>query len=1353
MRRGCYLALLITAAMALAVILLAGSTLGQTDPPASGDWTVADTTVVKDRSVTMRGDLLVTSTGDLTLDNVTLTFQLSSDGQYGITVESAGKLVVKDGDGLRATTSDASIITSNPPSRSYYFITSSGSTLRITNSVVERCGHTGVTGSTHLGLYVGATDALITGTDIRNGLYGIVVENGAVTVQDSTVMNCTYTGVVSTDSSLVLRGGALAHNGYDGVRVVRGTALVDGALIHTCRYGVAVRQGAVVTVANCTIHGNNEGVLLQIDPVVVISNSTIHTHQFNGVHAENQGTLRLVNARVRQSARSAVYAYNGIVMESQGSTYYSNTYGLRLSTDCRLTSSDDTMRGNSNSGVLLEQSSTLILDQSLLHSNGAGIKAEGGSTVTAWGTVVRDNYFEGYKLTASSLQLHDGVISNCSTGGVAPDATSTTDWEVHSGNSSALRACAATLIGDLTVHGDFDLTGATLTFKTGPGEHHGLVCDGGRQLWDNSTIKPSDIAQGLRLELQGSATGRAWFLTVQGAGWSEASPGTAGMRVAADFAFHRSTFAGGLWGAIVEADDVLFDDCYFTSDEMGAVTDGGKARFENCTFSSNTLDLQLDNGAEVDMINSTFTTANILSGGGTLRVHWIVHVRVRFPTGLPGSNALVTFDDGGGTEVFRGTADGQGWTRDILVLEYIETLTGKDSRTPHTLTATKGGATNQEVVTVDRALIITIELGDGDMPIIEVTSHSHGDHVKDPQLVLKGTASDAGSGIYRVQARIATQAWEDAVGTETWQWTRTLPGDGTYPISIKAVDFATNEAIVQFNITLDTRRPTIFIDVPPSPANNSQMGSPNVTLVGYVDDRNPTVTWGNVTAIMDGQDFEINVTLVDGENLIELIAKDLAGNEARLVWRLLADLEAPPLTILNPVDGRLYNSSEIELDGITQPGSKVYYRTLESGMSWALVIVTGTGSFRTLLQNLVQGENSLQVMVQDAVGNEGVLEMTIHLDTDPPQLVDLDPEHNAFVNTSTVSITGSFSEDLSRVEISSRPGEVNGSNFTILVPLDEGANLLSLKAIDRAGNAAFVNIRYYLDTELPGLDLRSFKFNASSGEYAPLFTNDPNYELVGQTDLGSEAFIDGWSCECNSEGVFSAPLELVDGPNTIEVKVVDLAGNTVSTTVTVVLDIEPPELYVRSPEDRYRTDEDFVYVIGNVSLGDEVTIDGRVVDLVDGAFDFKVKLESPVNRIDVIASDRAGNVVTETRLVFRERDTSGLTGVEALDTNCNSLLVVLFIAFVSVGIVMAAIHRSDYLLERRADKLREVFDEDRIELEKPHLEPTTGFLQYDSSSPTGRREEFVDTSEDSEFVSMDEFRRTMEENGDELDRT
>ena len=127
MRHHLLLALLFTSVLSIILVLmLAGGTIAQTDPPSTGDWVVFDTTVVSDRTVDLRGDLLVTSTGHLTMDNVTLRVHVASDGEHGIEVQGGGTLLIRDGDSDPDTTGDASSLTAVPNQRAFYFICRAG---------------------------------------------------------------------------------------------------------------------------------------------------------------------------------------------------------------------------------------------------------------------------------------------------------------------------------------------------------------------------------------------------------------------------------------------------------------------------------------------------------------------------------------------------------------------------------------------------------------------------------------------------------------------------------------------------------------------------------------------------------------------------------------------------------------------------------------------------------------------------------------------------------------------------------------------------------------------------------------------------------------------------------------------------------------------------------------------------------------------------------------------------------------------------------------------------------------------------------------------------------------------------
>ncbi|UCC93635.1 MAG: right-handed parallel beta-helix repeat-containing protein, partial [Thermoplasmata archaeon] len=786
------------------LLLLAGAGAAQTDPPATGDWTVSDTTLVTDRTVDLHGDLTVTSSGSLTLRNVTLRIHLTSDGEHGIEVQTGGSLVIEDNDDDASTTDDASEVDSQPNTRSYYFIVRSGTSLRISNSFVYRCGHTGSVGNERLGLFVGTDDATIEGTIIDDCLHGLVLDHATITVTDSTVSNCTYHGVNAQDSDLTLTRVTMADNGYEGARIVRGDALLDGCWVGGNRNGLQVRTGANVTIDGTVVKGNTDGLLMQIDANVIVTGSTFRGQGQYGIHAENRGFLTISDSQLYGATRTALYVFNDIAVTSSGNLYRSNIYGARLNMDCTMTSTGDTFSANSNSGIYLESTSDLVIVDGTVRGNSVGIKAEDASTVLAWATTVEECSFEGYKITESDLIVHDGEMLNCTGGGIVAPVPSTAEWVVHPGNSSRLLDSDVYLTEDLVIHGDTVLHDSTVVFPDYASPSYvGVGVDEGHQDWQNMTFRPATTSGAIIFRIEGPVTGSAWYVTVQDAAANNVPAESPVVNAAIEF--HRCTFRDSTNGLIVLSDQVVLDRCTFTGNTNGVSVDGVEVRFENCTFTSNSAtDVVPTNGGHAVLVNSSFTPSMVVPSGpgDTWSAWWTVHVKVKFPSGGAAAGALVVVRDTKGATVFTGTANDDGFIANILILEHVTTGTVRDARSPHTFNASLGASDNEGTTDVTGHGLVTIEIADGSPPDLTITSHSDGDHVRTSTLVLQGTAFDAGSSVYRVEARIATQAWQTCSGTDTWEWTTSLPGDGTYPISVRARDIAFNEMTVYLNITL-----------------------------------------------------------------------------------------------------------------------------------------------------------------------------------------------------------------------------------------------------------------------------------------------------------------------------------------------------------------------------------------------------------------------------------------------------------------------------------------------------------------------------------------------------------------------
>ncbi|MCK4970306.1 MAG: right-handed parallel beta-helix repeat-containing protein, partial [Thermoplasmata archaeon] len=418
------------------------------------------------------------------------------------------------------------------------------------------------------GLYIASDDAIISGTSIDGNLYGLILRGATISVIDSFITNSTYHGVDSKDSDVTLLNCTMADNGDDGARFMRGDAVVDECQVLNNGNGIYIRTGCNATIANTTVKGNSDGIFIEIDPIVEVVGCTIRGQSQDGISAEYWVDLTIRDSIVAGSTRYGLRAFNDVTVTSSGNTFRNNVFGAHLKMDCQMTSSGDIFTGNSNSGVFLESTSDLVIVDGFLYGNVAGIKADEASTVLAWATRMEDNTFEGYKLTDSDIELHDGTIVNCSAGGIVLAGSSDTSWTVHAGNSSLLSNSDVTLNGDVIVHGDLVLRDTVMTFLTAPLGSHSFICDGGEQDWQNSSIQTSYISQGIAFSLEGTATGKAWYFGIRSSGKIfSVEPSYA--RIQVPFEFHRSTFRDGDHGLEILSEDVVVDRCSFIDNLVG----------------------------------------------------------------------------------------------------------------------------------------------------------------------------------------------------------------------------------------------------------------------------------------------------------------------------------------------------------------------------------------------------------------------------------------------------------------------------------------------------------------------------------------------------------------------------------------------------------------------------------------------------------------------------------------------------------------------------------------------------------------------------------------------------------------
>lgn len=122
----------------------------------------------------------------------------------------------------------------------------------------------------------------------------------------------------------------------------------------------------------------------------------------------------------------------------------------------------------------------------------------------------------------------------------------------------------------------------------------------------------------------------------------------------------------------------------------------------------------------------------------------------------------------------------------------------------------------------------------------------------------------------------------------------------------------------------------------------------------------------------EGQ-FSVTAKLQEGENRVLLYSSDEAGNESiDKVYQINKDTKPPEIKIGFPDDGASFHLREdqiITIRGETKPQAKVYINDV-------LTYANSQGRFNYRFA-LKQGENKIEIIVEDQAGNQSEQELTV----------------------------------------------------------------------------------------------------------------------------------------------------------------------------------------------------------------------------------------------------------------------------------------------------------------------------------------------------------------------------------------
>ncbi len=456
--------------------------------------------------------------------------------------------------------------------------------------------------------------------------------------------------------------------------------------------------------------------------------------------------------------------------------------------------------------------------------------------------------------------------------------------------------------------------------------------------------------------------------------------------------------------------------------------------------------------------------------------------------------------------------------------------------------------------------------------------------------------------------------------------------EGENVLTATGVDRAGNVGTSGITVLLDTRAPDVIITAPKA---NACIDAAEVAVAGDVNDtalERVRVSIGttsvDATISADRHSFAASIPSQEGKQTIRVEAIDTGGHVSAAAVTVTVDRSKPVVEILE--SGARFTAAALNR------AIALIVRTNEPG---AILTSTLDGQPYTSGTAIsAEGAHEIKASAKDCanhISDEVVQRFVI--DRTLPQLGSITPANGATVRAQS-AITGTLSEPAAVViDGTNTAATVSGVNFTLNVPLREGANAFALRFTDIAGNVALVPYNVRLDSTAPSIEIVI--------DDAPIPANTVYTRAVAPVVRSNDAKAT-ITATLNGQPFTSGTSIANDGSYTLTAKAQDASGNESATaTAAFRIDRSGPVVKITSPSNGAVINADSVEVRGTATGGDvrSVTVNGVAATLAsDGAFTARVPLDLGPNLLTAVALDASGNTSVDSIDVIRDNGTTGL---------------------------------------------------------------------------------------------------------------
>jgi glucodextranase-like protein len=343
----------------------------------------------------------------------------------------------------------------------------------------------------------------------------------------------------------------------------------------------------------------------------------------------------------------------------------------------------------------------------------------------------------------------------------------------------------------------------------------------------------------------------------------------------------------------------------------------------------------------------------------------------------------------------------------------------------------------------------------------------------------------------------------------------------------------------RFNSTFvsDNVPPTITATVTPAP-----------NAAGW-NNSNPTVTFtcADESSGIASCPEPVSVASETAGEIIVGTAVDVAGNMASATVTVKLDRTPPNLNFTSPTDGSRVFASPVVVLGTVEDTLSGFSSLTCNGVAGTL---TGT-NFRCAVA-LTPGANSINGVATDVAGNISTLPPLALNYARVPTVTFTSPANLSYLNLSPTTVTGTVDDPTATVTVNSISAPVANGQFSIMLPLAEGPNIVTATATSADGAAGNTSIEVTLDTTPPHVTITSPPNRFVTTDESITVAGNVNDIVVGTVnDQQAQVTVNGSTAQVANRMFVATNVPLNIGDNVIQAVGRDRVGNAVTNQITV----------------------------------------------------------------------------------------------------------------------------------------------------------------------------------------------------------